>query len=887
MKNWLPKSQGPMRIRPGMQYIGSSINDTGAAWIDFVAATNDTALLEITDIKVRVWISDVLLARPAVASIANFAADTGLWQDKSANGGTIAFGDTGSVSGDTGLILNAVNYGGVAKATRKVAIGAGEVNVEHALAINVVRGPVTFRCGNDTGDDTYIKETPLRTGRHSLSFTPTAAEFHLTFLSSQDVPRIVASIAMDTGTMELVAPWDTADLATLRWAQSADVVFVWADGYQQRRIERRGTGRSWSLVRYQPDNGPFSAGRTNDDVRLRVYGTRGLRTMQADKPFFVSGHVGGLFRLFHEGYNWSFNLGRDDTWTDPIRVTGLQSANADQRTFVFTISGTWTATINLHVSDSKDAGYKVTSIAPRSGATQDITANSTNTYDALDESDNLIEYFRVGIESGNYTSGTANIKVVYQGNGDYGIVRVVSVTNSTTAVCEVLRSIGDSGYTEDWREGAWSTYRGFPTAGALYEGRLWHAGGSKIQATVSDDYDSFDEAVTGDAGPIDRTFGEGPVDNVNFLLPLGRLIAGTAGSEIGVHSTSFDEPITPTNMQARDISTNGSLADLRAVKIDKRGVFAQRAGERVFELFYNAETSNYDTRELTLLHPELARGNIVTDIAVQRQPDTRIHFVLADGTVAILTYEPQEELICWSRVITDTGTASAVEKVVVLPGTNEDAVYYHVKRTINGATKRFLEKWAMETQCEGGSVCRLADSFKTFADTGTTVSGFTHLAGNTGVIVWGDSGPVMDTTTGLPKLHTVSAGGVLTLAAAITDSGMAGLPYIADYKSTKLAYAAAAGTALTQRKRLNQVAIIARKMHNKAIRIGRDFDNLTPLPDFKDGTSVANTVHSTYDIDANAIRGDWNTDHRLCIRAYAGLPVELLAAIISLSTHDN
>lgn len=99
MTNWLPKSQGEMTIRPGTKYLGSSYNDTGAFFIEFVARTDDTALLELTDERVRVWVpSDtgnywetpvqsgvyVPLSRPLVDTTVSLS-DTG-WEDNSTGG---------------------------------------------------------------------------------------------------------------------------------------------------------------------------------------------------------------------------------------------------------------------------------------------------------------------------------------------------------------------------------------------------------------------------------------------------------------------------------------------------------------------------------------------------------------------------------------------------------------------------------------------------------------------------------------------------------------------------------------------------------------------------------------------------------------------------------
>src|SRR5690606_8181026 len=119
----------------------------------------------------------------------------------------------------------------------------------------------------------------------------------------------------------------------------------------------------------------------------------------------------------------------------------------------------------------------------------------------------------------------------------------------------------------DWWEGEWSSYRGYPSAVSLYEGRLWHAGLDKLWASISDAYEDFDDEFEGDAGPISRSIGEGPVDSIHWLLALGRLLFGTAlnsgdfpAAKIGgnnvfaVRSSSFDEPLTPTNFSLKNAS---------------------------------------------------------------------------------------------------------------------------------------------------------------------------------------------------------------------------------------------------------------------------------------------------------------------------------------------
>src|ERR1700754_3357280 len=68
MTNWLPKTQGAMKIRPGTKFRGASKDNAPANFIPFIASTDDTALIELTDGVMRVWLDDALLTRPAVST---------------------------------------------------------------------------------------------------------------------------------------------------------------------------------------------------------------------------------------------------------------------------------------------------------------------------------------------------------------------------------------------------------------------------------------------------------------------------------------------------------------------------------------------------------------------------------------------------------------------------------------------------------------------------------------------------------------------------------------------------------------------------------------------------------------------------------------------------
>src|SRR5215470_17680062 len=66
--NWLPYVVGPMALRPGLFYVGEVLNDVPARLVRFVFSKLDTALIELTANKMRVWINEATVTRAAVAT---------------------------------------------------------------------------------------------------------------------------------------------------------------------------------------------------------------------------------------------------------------------------------------------------------------------------------------------------------------------------------------------------------------------------------------------------------------------------------------------------------------------------------------------------------------------------------------------------------------------------------------------------------------------------------------------------------------------------------------------------------------------------------------------------------------------------------------------------
>ena len=858
--NWLPTTMGSMSLRPGTEYLGSTASNAAARFIGFIKATDDKALIEFTTGAMRVWVDDELVTRPSVTTaVSNGTFDSNItgWTDNDQSGATSVW-VTGGYMGLTGNGSNA------AIRDQTVTVAGANINIEHALRIVVQRGPVILRVGTSTSDDSYIAETTLGTGTHSLTFTPTG-DFNVRFMSRLERQVLIDSCTVESaGVMSLTSPYLAADLDLIRGgpdSQSGDVIFVACEGYQQRRIERR-SATSWSIVLYQPEDGPFLA-EADNGVTLTPSAIVGNITVTASAPTFRTTHVGALFNLTSNGQQVTQTATAQNTFTNAIRVVGVDAG----RVFSISVSGLSAtgSTVTLQRSFDSDAGPWTDVV--------NYTTDQSITYD--DTLDNQIAWYRIGVKTGNYAAGTIVMTLTYTAGSITGIVRITARTSSTVVDAEVLRDLGGTAATDFWAEGRWSDYRGWPTAVGFYEGRLAWAGKDFFGASVSDAFGSFDAEDDTDAGPITRTIGPGPVDVINWISPMQRLALGGQGAEHIVRSNSLDEPITPSNCNIKQSSDEGSAA-VQAVRVGMRTIYAQRGGSRVDELAI-AQDGEYASEDMTVLCPEIGQPRIVR-MAVATQPDKRIFCVRSDGVVATLVYDKAEKVLCWVTITSD-GASGAIEDVVVLPqdvGDTDDHVYFVVRRTINGATVRYLERLAQDGDCIGGTTNLQADSFVTFTNSppSATVTGLTHLIGAT-VVAWYDGVCPAD-ADGDPQTFTVNGSGEITLPEEAT-TGVVGLAYEAQWQSAKL------GQSLTEFKKIDHIGLVLVNTHARGLKMGRDFSDasMMSLPLLYNGAPVdPDYIHTEYDQQADPFMGHYDTDARACLLAQAPRPVTVSAAII-------
>jgi len=824
-----------------------------------------------------------------------------------------------------------------------------EASTDHTLVFDVVHGPVNLRIGSTSGGDDLALFETLRTGHHRISFNPgLAANAYIQFYHSANAGRVIDGVRIlkagavgeatglpwltravaDDAALQVPHPYSETELPEIQWHQIGDVLYLAHPNHETRRLERRGH-TSWSLTRSRTEGGPFQDANTGP-ISLSGSDTSGEITLTASDDLFVDSDAGQLIALTDGGQLKTKTATAVAISTDGIKVTGSSGA---ARTFNIQVSGTFSGTVRLQESSGNENNYVDTS--------QTYTAATNVNYD--DNKDNQTWFYRLTVEA--YTSGSITMKLTYSGGSSTGIVRIVSVTNATSATAEVITPLASTDAVTTWKRQEWSDTLGWPSAITGGYGRFWYSRGIQVWASQSDDFTNFEEGDEDDEA-FSWTLNQESSEGIRFLDFIGQLVIGTATREqIGTGNTR-SEPVSPTNFQTLPASEEGS-APLKPVRAEGSIIYAHRSRKKLMQFTQTPgalSDSSFTSIDLSELAPELLDDKIVS-IAIQREPQRRIFVVLKSGRMGELLFRREIEVTAWNIYETD----GRVEDVQVISQEDEDLVYMIVRRKINGQWKRFIERLGREDVAEDWGLFHL-DAYlsraMTVPDTLIEPSGTTgtitveaddpvFVSGDVGSILWfpvgrgeitavtdaynvtvqvrsdldearpipsGRWGFATETSSVSGANHLEGAtvricGDMMDLGTATVSGGAVtlpqacsivhiGLPVRSRYKSLKLAYGAQKGTAIGQQKAIKQlVALLYRT--GPTLTYGRNFDELYSIDTRTDDVPwdepvPLETSEKVLDFDP-----EMRTDPRLCFEVDDPLPATVVGTVAAIQTHDR
>jgi len=469
----------------------------------------------------------------------------------------------------------------------------------------------------------------------------------------------------------------------------------------------------------------------------------------------------------------------------------------------------------------------------------------------------------------------------------WGWMKITAYTSTTQVTVSIQRSPAAATASTNWRLGFWSATTGYPSCVTFFEDRLFFANNSlrpqRIDGSIVGDYENFaptaSDGVVADDNAITITLNANDVNAIMWMIDDEKgLLVGTKSGEWMVRPSSLQEALTPTNVAAKRSTAFGS-ASLQAVRAGRASIYLQRAGKKARELAYVYEVDGFRSPDMNVLASHVLDGG-VTQFNYQQEPYSVIWFARTDGQLVGLTYERDQDVVGWHRHIIGGSFGSGdavVESVNVIPAPtlDSDEVWMIVKRTINGATVRYIEYITPNFDED-----TTTDAF--FVDCGLTydgvaadvISGLDHLEGETlSVLADGATHPAVVVASGSVTLNREAS--VVQL----------GLSYTSDVQTLRIDAGAADGTAQGKTKRIHRIGM--RLYKTLGLKFGPNASNLDILP-FRTSADEMGNPPTLFTGDKSV---NWNsgyeTEGYVYLRQDQPLPFTLLGLYPQLVTQDR
>lgn len=564
-----------------------------------------------------------------------------------------------------------------------------------------------------------------------------------------------------------------------------------------------------------------------------------------------------------------------------------------------------------------------------------------------------------GINNGEGFKSTDVGRLIRWKDGTDWFYYEITAFNSTTSVDADKKSDGTPAgisVTVDWRLGAWSDTTGWPRAITYHQQRRFYAGTTTqpdtIWGSAIDDFTNFTPGVE-DADAVEYIIASNKVNAIYWLASSNRLRVGTEGGIYTLWGGSTTSSLTPTNVEA-DPENNLRAKRLRPIDLGNVTIFAQRSGKVLRELAYDFQSDGLVAPDITLVSENILgdTGDIadagVTEMAFQQEPIPIVWCAKDDGNLAGLTYSRETDTVGWHNHIIG-GTSPDVESVAVVPGSGQDRVWVQVKRTINGVTRRFIERQTTQFRNTSNKLAKFSDSFVNFTGEepattltpgATTGDGVTFTAGSS-IFTASDVGRVIQNgrSGGKAKIVTQSgttctanilrdfsstdaiASGAWTLSnntydkldhlegesvsvladggtkpkATVTNGSITlsnqytdvtiGLGYTQEIETLDIDFGSQVGTAFGSRSKINEVGIYY--FESVGGFIGYDSDSLTEIV-FREGTDIMNEgVPLFTGLKSLRPKGGWRDKNKTLIRQTDPLPMTILGMVVKGQVSDQ
>lgn len=544
--------------------------------------------------------------------------------------------------------------------------------------------------------------------------------------------------------IELVSPYDQTMLSQIEFVQGADTMFLFHNKVPIHRL-RRVSATEWSLAPAPFVTKPFDERgiEYNTSITLSDPSVGTGRTVTSAATVFMASDVG---REIWSGSGVAEITAFIDYSTVTVEVLNAFSSNTRP---------TWSLKGSPQTTNTLSAFTPV-------GSTVTMTLSADG--------------WRPG-DVGKF------VKI------NSGLLEITAYT-SPIVVSAIIRSAPTSATASPanaWslEASVWNDLDGYPGTGTLFEQRLAVAGSPNFPQTIwqSKTSESLNfELGTKDDDATSFTVSSDQINPILHLAQVKTLVALTYGGEFTI-TGGIEKPITPTNIQVKNQSVYGCNR-VRPVRIGNELYFVQRAGRKLRAMAYKYDSDAYGSPDMSVLSEHATKSGIVS-MAYQQEPESILFLVRADGVLATMTVDRDQDVIGWARQVTD----GAYESVAAIPVEGGDQVWCVVRRNINGQNVRYIERFVEGCQVDAG----IAGT----SEVGQTVwGGLSHLEGKTVDIV-ADS---------IVMQQQVVSGGQVTLTQA-ANTVQIGLPFVTRIKTLTPEVQGGTGSAQGNSMRIGEITL--------------------------------------------------------------------------------
>lgn len=585
-------------------------------------------------------------------------------------------------------------------------IRAGGVVLEGASITGVTKanpGVVTATAHPfSNGDVVSIAGVVGMTQLNGNSYTvanKTANTFELQATDTTGFTTYVSGgIATGTNPYEFTTPYAPADLADLVYIQEADVMYQTHVNHAPRKLSRLADD-NWTLT--APTFAPAISPPAGPTAAITGITKANPAVVTANAHGFVNGEtvmISGVVGMVEVNGNTYTVAG---VTANTFQLSGINSSAYTTYVSGGVATGTAARARATVGSGSASYSYKVATVKADTDEESLPSAAGTVTNDlSIAGNKNTVTWSAV--------AGAARYVIYKLDNGVYGYI---GGTEGLSFVDENIAA--DLADTPQVATNPFAGAGNYPRCATFVDQRLAFASSlinpQAVWLSQSANYENFGRASPAkESDAITFRIRARQVNEIRSLLPMRGLMVLTSGAEWIVQGA--DTKYLTQNVQIDNQGYRGA-SKVQPIVVGNTVLFSQARGGVVRDFSYEFTEDSFTGKDLTILARHLFEGRDIKAWAYAQAPHSIVYVVLDDGSLVTLTYMKEHDVWGWTR----QETQGLFEDVAVIAEGGEDVPYFIVKRTIDGASKRFIER--LHTR----QFASVADAF--FVDSGLSYYG--------------------------------------------------------------------------------------------------------------------------------------------------------------------